>query len=100
MTEVFMFTDYTFKMRGPLRKRGILVRVKNNVDSISPLAVVGNRSEKFLKENIGKFDNGNVHNVICLKKNFANMISRNPEKFESNFKVYPLGENVDIKNNK
>lgn len=94
--EVFSLSGMLWKLKVALRKRNIIVRNKNNLDAVSPMAVVGEKSERFLQDNFDKYGHKNVCKTISLKKNFAKMISRNPAIYESNFRINPWRENVDL----
>lgn len=72
------------------------IEIESSITGCSPLAMAGERDERFLKYN----DDPQLpmRTALNIRKNLGSMLSRDPDKFCQNYNMQPMGKNMRTKN--
>ena len=90
---VFLYMDYFPGLQRALME--LDVRVDRAFGGVHPFAMIGETEETM--QHYAEECN-EIQTLVSIRKNFDRMLTRNPIRYESNFKVVPLGKEVEYSN--
>lgn len=90
---MFLYADFPMEFSEMLKNEGIWV--ERVLSGVHPFSIVGD-SDESMQSYLKTVQD--VSSITSIKKNFYNMLTRDPEQYESNYFQQPHGKNVDSYN--